>query len=122
LFSSFSVLDVLVITVLELLVVLDLLLLGSGVLFGLFVGGVGDSLVEGGNFGFEVTNLGIDFLKLGIDLVSGGLVLINPMFVGSSFDFSGFGDLVQELFTDLDDLFDSLLVGLDWGGGGDLGE
>jgi len=120
--TSLGVLDVLVITVLELLVVLDLLLLGSGVLFGLLVGGVGDTLVEGGNFGFEVTDLSVDFVKLGSNSGTGGLVLRNPMLVSSTFNFSGFGDLVQEFVTDVDDLLNSLGVSLNGGRSGDLGQ
>jgi len=120
--SSFSVLDVFIITVLELFVVLDLLLLSSGVLFGLLVGGVGDSLVKSGDFGFEVTDLSLDFVELGGDSGSGGVVFGNPVLVGSSFDFSGFGNLVEEFITDVDDLFNSLSVGLNGGSGGDLRE
>jgi len=122
LITSFGILDVFIITVLELLVVLLLLLLGSVVLFLLLVGGVGDSLVEGGNFGFEVTDLSLNFVELGGDSGTGGVVFGNPMLISSSFNFSGFGNLVQEFITDVDDLFNSLSVSLDGGSSGDLRE
>jgi len=122
LLSVFGVLDVLVVTDSDLLVVLGLLLLSSGVLFGLFVLGDGDSLVEGGNFGFEVSDLGVDVVQLVLETLSGDLVLMDPMLVGSSLDFSGLGNLVKELVTDLDDLLDSGAGSLDGGGSGDLGK
>jgi len=107
LFSVFSVLDVFVITDSDLLVVLGLLLLSSGILFSLFVLGNGDSLVEGGDFSFEVTDLTVNVVKLVFESLSGDFVLMDPMLVSSSFDFSGFGNLVQKFITDLDDLFNS---------------
>jgi hypothetical protein len=42
--------------------------------------------------------------------------------VRSSFDFSGFGDLVQKVVADRNDFADEGLVGLDWSLGEDLGE
>jgi len=122
LLSVFGVLDVLVVTDSDLLVVLGLLLLSSGVLFGLFVLGDGDSLVEGGDFGFEVSDLGVDVVQLVFETLSGDLVLMDPMLVGSSLDFSGLGNLVEELVTDGDDLLDSGAGSLDGGGSGDLGK
>jgi len=120
--TALGVLDVFVITVLELLVVLDLLLLGTGVLLLLLVGGEDDSLVEGLDFGLEVTDLSVDLVELGLNSLLGGLVLGDPMLVGTSLDFTTLGDLVQELVTDVDDLLNSGGGSLDGGGGGDLGE
>jgi len=115
-------LDVLVVAVLELLVVLDGLLLGSGVLLSLLVGGVGDSLVEGGDLLLELGDGLVDLVEL-VGLSGSVLfVLFNPMLVGASLDFSGFGDLVQEVVAEGEDLLNSLSVSLDGGRGGDLGE
>jgi hypothetical protein len=120
--ASLGVLDVLVVAVLELLVVLDGLLLGSGVLLGLLVGGVGDSLVEGGDLLLEVSDGLVDLVEL-VGLTGAVLlVLFNPMLVSSALDFSGFGDLVKEVVAEGEDLLDSLGVSLDGSGGGDLGE
>jgi len=120
--SSLRILDVLVITVLELLVVLDLLLLSSLILFDLLVLVHGDSLVKSGDFVLEVGNLSDDLVQLGIEVLSVLVVFSDPVLVGSSLDFSGFGDLVQELLADGDDLLNSGGVSLDGGGGGDLGQ
>jgi len=120
-FSSVSESNVFVITVFKGFVVLLLFFLGSNFLFFLFVLGVGDSLVQGSDFRFEVGDLEGQFVDSVLELSSGGGVFGNEVVVILSFDFSGFGNLVQKLVTKGDDLFDGGLVGLDGGGGGDLG-
>jgi hypothetical protein len=42
--------------------------------------------------------------------------------IRSSFDFSGFGDLVQKVVADSNDFADEGLVSLDWSLGEDLGQ
>jgi hypothetical protein len=117
-----GIVSVLIFTESELLVVLNLLLVGSVQLFVSFGGGVVDSLVEGGNFLFEVGNLSIGLVEFVVGLFFGSVVFLDPMLIVSSFDFSGLGNLFEELVAKGDDVLDGGLVSLDWGGGGDTGE
>jgi hypothetical protein len=120
--SSLGVVDVLVVAESELFVVLGRFLLDSLLLFGSFVCGGLDSLGEGGDFLFQVGDFTVDLVELFGDFSLGSLVLVNPVLVVSSFDFSGLGDLVEELLAEVDNLLNGSLVGLDGCGGGDGGE
>jgi len=120
-FSSISESNILVITVFKGFVVLFLFLLSSNFLFFLFVLGIGDSLVQGGDFGVQVGDLSGQFIDSVLELSSGGVVFRDEVVVILSFDFSGFSNLVQKLVTKSDNLFNSGLIGLDGGGSGDLG-
>jgi len=83
-------------------------------------GGV-DSLGEGVDVGVELVDLGSEDFDLVGQGGSGGLVLSNPVLVVSSLDLSGLGDLSDQLVAEVDDSLDQSGVGLDGGGGGDLG-
>jgi hypothetical protein len=120
--SSLGVVNVLVIAESEFLIVLGRLLSNSFQLFVSFVGGSSDSLGEGGDFLFQVGDFRVECVKLFSDFSLGSFVLFNPVLVVSSFDFSGLGDLVQELLAEVNNLLDGVRVGLDWCGGGDGGE
>lgn len=97
-------------------------LFNSLLLFGSFVCGGLDSLGEGGDFLFQVGDFTVELVEFFSDFVSGSFVLSNPVLVVFSFDFSGLGDLVEELLAEVDDGLDCGLVSLDGSGGGDGGE
>lgn len=121
-FSSFGVGLRLVVAPLNATLEFDLLGASTLVLFITLVGGVGKTLVEGGDFTFEVEDLDVGGFEEGDGGGTGIVVLGNPGFVLSAFDFAGLGDLFEEVVDEGEDLLDGVSVSLDGGGGGDLGE
>jgi hypothetical protein len=74
------------------------------------------------DFGIQLVNFSGQFSNFGGQGVSGNLVFVNPVFIISSFDFSGFSDFSDQVVTQSDNFVDSGLVGLDGGIGGDGGQ
>lgn len=99
-----------------------LFLVSSFFLRGFFGFGFVDSFGQSIDFGFQLVDFSGQFSNFGGQGVSGDLVFVNPVFVVSSFDFSGFSDFTDQVVTQSNNSVDGGLVGLDGGIGGDGGQ
>lgn len=122
LLAALRVVDILLVTVGESLVVLSLLLVAADLSVVLLSLGSVDALGEGVNFAVELLNLGSELGNLVRQLGAGRGVLLNPVLIITAFDLAGLGNLRQEGVAEINNSLNEALVSLHRGGGGDLSE